>query len=59
MTAVWLAEVQAAMAREIIEVGTNVDASVCAVGISKARAQPIRNTAANNSSRVTMPVLKA
>ena len=47
------------MARAIMFVGTKVDASVCAVGISKARAQPIRNTAPNSSSRVSAPVLKA
>jgi hypothetical protein len=54
-----LAEVHAATAREIIDCGTSVGASACAVGNSNARAQPIMKTAVNSKSRLSVPVTNA
>ncbi|MFZ0112639.1 MAG: hypothetical protein WAL01_24535 [Pseudolabrys sp.] len=59
ITAVWFAEVQAAIAREIKDGGTRVGASACAVGISNARAQPMMNTAMNNRFRPSVSVSSA
>ena len=56
MTATWLAEVQPATARVINGAGTKAGTSALEVGTSKAREQPIRNTAANNKSRLSAPV---
>ncbi len=47
ITATWLAEVQAATAREISGAGTKSGTSALPVGTSKERAQASRNTAPN------------
>ena len=59
MIANWLAEVQAATARGNNLSGTSIGISECDVGSSKARAQPIMNTAANSRSRLSTPAINA